>query len=852
MLPLSLDQGMIDQIAHEFDLRAPNKEGLRQLIFHLTGTFDPTEPLVMDMATGSGKTYLMSAAVEYFRRQGMHNVMIVTPSLVVQNKTVQNFAYGSLRYVGGFPTPPEVVSPDSYEAWRGKQVGSPLEVATDPSMVFIFNVHQLVAPKKTHTSSTGTLDGQRTKIRTFQEDSGSLYEYLTELDDLIVIADESHLYGSKAKAFNQALKDLQPAATIGLTASTTDADNVIYHYPLYKAISDGYVKTPVLVYRKSGYTGKDAEERQLRDAMSLLRNKEAAYKEYRNDHPDVRQIQPALFVVCKNVEHATDTADLLRGPAYCNDTHAVLQVDNEHDNEATRRLLDNLDHEGSPIRVVVSVDKLKEGWDTKRIAVMCTLRAMASEVLTQQTMGRGLRLPFGKRTGNDRIDQLEILAHTSFEELLNDEDILQTFGLDSAVDDSTTATDILKDEAPIAGVDREGDVEVGPVAPSTATTDDAGKEPRPALEPKSAEPQPPVPTVRSLGLEDDEEIEVATPDTPIVVKINPDYAGTTFLFPSSTMQRSDSVFELKKIRNDDVKAAAKRVTDTGEVLHRKKLVVSEADKEIKTERVEDALVASDQVDKKKVAKELTSSVIKLGKLTQNKANVTQLTERIVPEFMKAADIDDWTEKAKVSALAELEQLIVDTLKAHASSLQTETTIIPIELPIDQEFSLPVGEDILDLIGDDEQSEFKVRKYYGQWAKGLFPVASFDSWSGEYLLAMMLNYSEHIQWWKRLYRHEGASIAYSTRDNYYPDFVALDTDGTYWIIEGKAESGREDETVKKKREAASDLVTELISEPKFKDSTWGYLIAYETDVRTAQSWSDLKSMAQPVVRERYDD
>ncbi|MCF1694548.1 hypothetical protein [Corynebacterium argentoratense] len=38
--------------------------------------------------------------------------------------------------------------------------------------------------------------------------------------------------------------------------------------------------------------------------------------------------------------------------------------------------------------MIVSVNKLREGWDTKRIAVMCTLRTMGSEVLTQQVMGR--------------------------------------------------------------------------------------------------------------------------------------------------------------------------------------------------------------------------------------------------------------------------------------------------------------------------------------------------------------------------------------------------------------------------------------------------------------------------------
>lgn len=851
-LPITLDQGIIDQIALDFDLRPPNKEGLRQLIIHLTGSFNPQEPLVLDMATGSGKTYLMAAAVEYFRRQDLRNIMIVTPSLVVQDKTVQNFRLGTHRYVGGFNVPPSVVSPQAYHEWRMRRTSVAPYHADEPSMVFIFNVQQLIAPKNTNKSKTGTADAQRTKIRTFQEDAGELYEYLTELDDLIIIADESHLYGSSAKAFNQALKDLKPAATIGLTASSSEADDVIYRYPLYKAIEDGHVKSPVIVYRKSGYKGADGEKRQLRDALSLLRNKEAFYKAYAEGNPGGPRTNPALFVVCSSVEHATETAKLLRGPAYCNSNDAVLQVDSEHDDDQTRKALDGLDLSSSRVRVVVSVDKLKEGWDTKRIAVMCTLRAMASEVLTQQTMGRGLRLPFGKRTGVAQIDELDILAHKSFEALLNDEDILRTFGLDGAVDEDTTTADILTGGvlSTASGSDRAPEptsTDDGSLASSTTPTAETGEQPHPA-----PEPQPNQPTVGSRGLNDDDEIEDVSPAPPVVVKINPDFAGTTFLFPSTTMQRADTVFELKKLRDTDVKAAAKRVTDTGEVLHRKKLVVDDADAKIKTERVDDAQVASQRVEKSAVATELTRRVLGLQRLTQTDANVTQLRERIVPVFMKAADVDEWTEKAKDSAVAELEQLIMDKLKAHASGLQTETTIIPVELPIDQEFTLPVGEDILDLIGDDERSEFKVRKYYGQWAKGLFPVASFDSWSGEYLLAMMLNYSEHIRWWKRLYRHEGASIAYSTRDNYYPDFVALDTDGTYWIIEGKSDSGRDDDIVQKKREAASDLVTELISESGFEDSTWGYLIAYETDVRAAQSWSDLKSIAQPVVRERHND
>ena len=843
-LPISLDQGMIDQIAKEFNLRSPNKAGLRQLIFRLTDEFDPSEPLVMHMATGSGKTYLMAAAIEYFRHHGLHNIMVVTPSLVVQDKTVQNFRHGTHRYLHGFQIVPDVVSPQSYDAWRVKQSTSLSGDETDPSMIFVFNVQQLVAPKKTDSSSTGTIEGQRTKIRKWQEDAGSLYQYLTDLDDLVVIADESHLYGASAKAFKQALRDLKPAATIGLTASASKHDDVIYHYPLYQAISDGYVKAPVLVYRKSGYKGPDAEERQLRDALSLLRNKEAAYATYRNNTPGAKKTKPALFVVCSNVQHATETAELLRSPGYCDSYEEVLQVDNEHNDEATRKLLDELDHPGSPVRVVVSVDKLKEGWDTKRIAVMCTLRAMASEVLTQQTMGRGLRLPFGKLTGHARIDQLDILAHTSFEELLNDENILQTFGLDGAVEGEPTGEDILLSHA-TEDLNRSTSEIALPEQPGTTPSSEEifDKPHEPSIEP--------VQTVQAHELDDDEEITVEEPIFPVVVEINPKYAGTTFLFPSSAMTETISPFHLKQVRDDEIENAAKRVTDSGEVLHRKKIVISEDDQEITTQRVEDATVASTVVETDEVVKELTRSIIALRQITQTEPNIAQLRRRIIPHFIQHAPVEEWTEKAKESAVAELERLIKTKIGEHASNTQTETTITPIELPVDQFFTLPLGQNALELLSEDQRGKFQKNQYYGTWDKGLFPAASFDSWSGEYMLALRLNYSENILWWKRLYRSDKASIAYSTRDNYYPDFVAKERDGTYWIIEGKSDKGIDDATVQKKRDAAVDLVNELISTPGFEDTSWGYLIAYESDVKAADSWEDLKIKAQPVVTKKYD-
>ena len=60
-LNLEFDSSLIDSISADFDLRAPNKEALRSLVYTLNGDYDPDVTQVMNLATGVGKTYLMAA-----------------------------------------------------------------------------------------------------------------------------------------------------------------------------------------------------------------------------------------------------------------------------------------------------------------------------------------------------------------------------------------------------------------------------------------------------------------------------------------------------------------------------------------------------------------------------------------------------------------------------------------------------------------------------------------------------------------------------------------------------------------------------------------------------------------------
>ena len=69
--------------------------------------------------------------------------------------------------------------------------------------------------------------------------------------------------------------------------------------------------------------------------------------------------------------------------------------------------------------IVVHVNMLKEGWDVTNLYTIIPLRAANSQILTEQTIGRGLRLPYGERTGVDKVDKLTIIAHDRFQAIVD-------------------------------------------------------------------------------------------------------------------------------------------------------------------------------------------------------------------------------------------------------------------------------------------------------------------------------------------------------------------------------------------------------------------------------------------------
>ena len=101
---------------------------------------------------------------------------------------------------------------------------------------------------------------------------------------------------------------------------------------------------------------------------------------------------------------------------------------------------------------------LKEGWDVTNLYTIVPLRAASSRTLVEQSIGRGLRLPYGKRVGVSAVDRLTIVAHDKFQAIIdeanNPDSIIRTgvvIGRDIALERKETVIVPSEVEARISG-----------------------------------------------------------------------------------------------------------------------------------------------------------------------------------------------------------------------------------------------------------------------------------------------------------------------------------------------------------------------------------------------------------------
>ena len=99
--------------------------------------------------------------------------------------------------------------------------------------------------------------GKSPRIKRLSEYLGeSYFDYLAGLPDLVLLMDESHRYRAGGRAGDQraeAVLGLELTATpfVETSRGAVPFKNVVFDYPLARAMEDGFVKEPAVVTQKN-------------------------------------------------------------------------------------------------------------------------------------------------------------------------------------------------------------------------------------------------------------------------------------------------------------------------------------------------------------------------------------------------------------------------------------------------------------------------------------------------------------------------------------------------------------------------------------------------------------------------
>lgn len=134
-------------------------------------------------------------------------------------------------------------------------------------------------------------------------------------------------------------------------------------------------------------------------------------------------MKPFMLVVCSDTNHAAWVesyiqSDEFKAGKYKNKVITVHSKKSGAESDFNTRLLLGVEQANNPVEIVIHVNMLKEGWDVNNLYTIVPLRTAASKILREQMVGRGLRLPYGKRTGDKAVDAVMLTAHDKFEEIL--------------------------------------------------------------------------------------------------------------------------------------------------------------------------------------------------------------------------------------------------------------------------------------------------------------------------------------------------------------------------------------------------------------------------------------------------
>lgn len=406
------------------------------------------------MATGSGKTKVMSLAVAWQFFNAMlessadyaKTFLILAPNVIVFERLRTDFA--DRRIFRNDPViPPELEMFWDFDCYmRGDG-----ERAASEGALYLSNVQQFYEHGTSGDDEPSAMAGvMGSKLPAKKLEVEDFSERLTaRAGNCLVINDEAHHTHEEESEWNGVIrrlhKSLEPASVIQLDVTATPRHSkgalfswTIYDYPLKQAIIDNIVKRPMKGLAV-GIAEAPSDIASTRYEAYLTAGVER-WKEYREQLAPLGK-KPLLFVMMNDTAEADDVGDYLnrKYPAeFAGDKLLVIHTDtkgevSKKDLDKARTTAREVDEATSPVNAIVSVLMLREGWDVQNVTVIVGLRPYSSKanILPEQTIGRGLRLMF-RGQNSAYIERVDVIGNKKFiefvEQLEKEEDIeLGTF-----------------------------------------------------------------------------------------------------------------------------------------------------------------------------------------------------------------------------------------------------------------------------------------------------------------------------------------------------------------------------------------------------------------------------------------
>lgn len=421
------------------------------------GMFDENwRRYVIKMATGSGKTKVMSLALAWSYYHKLYepdsdlarNFLVIAPNIIVLDRIYHDFQ--GLRIFFTDPVLPD----NGYDGrdWRDdfqltlhKQ--DEVNVTRATGNIFLTNIHRVYSGEEIMPSpeDEDTMDyflGKRPTGKT-TDSKVDLGMIVRDIDELMVLNDEAHHIHDSKLAWFQSIQDIHNrllqkggalSMQVDVTATPKHNNGAIFvqtisDYPLVEAISQNVVKHPVLPDAAS--RAKLSEKQSVKFTEKYADYLDLGVIEWRKAFDEHKKMdkKAILFVMTDDTRNCDEVAEYLENH-YPDLKGGVLTIHTKNNGEISesasgkakeeldllRKQAHEIDSNRSPYKAIVSVLMLKEGWDVRNVTTIVGLRAYSasSNILPEQTLGRGLRKMYPGNT----VEYVSVVGTDAFMEFV--------------------------------------------------------------------------------------------------------------------------------------------------------------------------------------------------------------------------------------------------------------------------------------------------------------------------------------------------------------------------------------------------------------------------------------------------